>query len=199
MPAFWLGLNWGRKTMHLTGDISQRPEYKWAVLTMNGLKMIFPPDIPASQTSYLSVRTLEILPSEGWHCVDLTPPVGQSDWVRGDLWGRQGVPAGRGSRGRLRRGNVCEPRSSCCGRQGGVSPGHPQLCSSRRVTFWNDDRGLHCEVEGVHATSHRRPDGRHRQHWINMELSWSTIHHPPPRPPSSLPSSPGCRTKLRGY
>ena len=65
--------------MNFTGDISQRPEYKWAVLTMNGLKMIFPPDIPASQTSYLSVRTLEILQSEDWDCGGWTAPAARSD------------------------------------------------------------------------------------------------------------------------
>ena len=132
--------------MNFTGDISQRPEYKWTVLTMSGLKIIFPPapDILASQTSYLSGRTWEILPTlhcqPDCHSADLTPPVDQSDWVRGDLWGRRGGPAGRGSRGRLGRGNVCEPRSSCCGRQAGVSPAHPRLCSSRRATFWKEER-----------------------------------------------------------
>ena len=42
--------------MNFTGDISQRPEYKWTVLTMNGLKIIFPPDSRhSSQSDFLPV------------------------------------------------------------------------------------------------------------------------------------------------
>ena len=199
MPAFWLGLNWGRKQwisleilvkdQNTNGPFWQWTDWKWYFLQ-----------------TFLPVRLLtcrwglwrffRVRAGTVWTW--LLQLASQIEWegtCGAARESRQEGEAGEGSEGEMF-----------------VSLGVHVVVG--RVEFlqvtlgcvlleeWHSETmtgGLHCEVEGEHATSHRRPDGRHRQHWINMELSWSTIHHPPPRPPSSLPSLPGCRTKLRGY